>query len=276
MACHPYKCIGPSSCLVVLGIELDSVAQVACLPADKFHAIQELIQACSGRRWCSRHQLGSLIGLLHHAARGDLTGSYLSAQHDCTSMLFSQYLWPSDLCHFWVDQLDLQWWHQFLSWLFPGMSATPDLEVTADASGSVGFGTKFMKGVNVVWWILHPSQASQSIAFKELFHIVIGAHVWGFNWSRSSTFMVWQLICGGCLEFKNLQDSLFCSVTSSLQLLILTFLLLPFMFLEFSIYNIAHALSHFNWQEFRRLTPQVQSLPVATPPQLLAELIKPS
>lgn len=63
---------------MVLGIELDSVAQVACLSADKLHAAQELIQAWRGRRWCSRHQLESLTGLLHHAARVGLTRSYLN------------------------------------------------------------------------------------------------------------------------------------------------------------------------------------------------------
>ena len=36
---HPDKCIGPSTRLVVLGIELDSVAQVARLPPDKLSAL---------------------------------------------------------------------------------------------------------------------------------------------------------------------------------------------------------------------------------------------
>ena len=35
---HPDKCIGPSTRLVVLSIELDSVAQVARLPPDKLCA----------------------------------------------------------------------------------------------------------------------------------------------------------------------------------------------------------------------------------------------
>ena len=66
---HPSKCIGPSTHLVVLGIELDSVAQVARLPMDKLRALQELIQLWWDQRWCTRHQLESLIGHLHHAAK---------------------------------------------------------------------------------------------------------------------------------------------------------------------------------------------------------------
>ena len=40
---HSGKCVGPSTVLVVLGIELDSVSQVACLPAEKLLALKELI-----------------------------------------------------------------------------------------------------------------------------------------------------------------------------------------------------------------------------------------
>jgi hypothetical protein len=43
--------------------------------------------------------------------------------------------------------LDLKWWCQFVAdwngvkfWQFTGLSALPDLEVTSDASGSIGYG----------------------------------------------------------------------------------------------------------------------------------------
>ena len=35
---HPLKCVGPSSVMVVLSTELDSVAQIARLPTDKLEA----------------------------------------------------------------------------------------------------------------------------------------------------------------------------------------------------------------------------------------------
>ena len=40
---HPQKCLGPASCIVFLGIELDTAAQIARLSADKFSAIQEVL-----------------------------------------------------------------------------------------------------------------------------------------------------------------------------------------------------------------------------------------
>ena len=66
---HPSKCIGPSSWLVVLGIQLDLSEQCARLPEDKLVALRELINSWHSRQCCSQYQLKSLIGYLHHAAK---------------------------------------------------------------------------------------------------------------------------------------------------------------------------------------------------------------
>ena len=66
---HPGKCKGPSSTLVFLGIELDSVAQVARLPPHKFAATIDLLRASSTKRWCTRKELESLIGSLQHVCK---------------------------------------------------------------------------------------------------------------------------------------------------------------------------------------------------------------
>ena len=42
---HPAKCVGPSTELVVLGIELDPFNQVACLPQEKLLALKHLISS---------------------------------------------------------------------------------------------------------------------------------------------------------------------------------------------------------------------------------------
>ena len=59
---HPGKCEGPATVLVILGIELDSVNQVAHLPAEKLLALQGLISWWLPHKWCNRHELESLIG----------------------------------------------------------------------------------------------------------------------------------------------------------------------------------------------------------------------
>ena len=85
--------------------------------------------------------------------------------------------------------LDLRWWHHFLSdwhgvsfWLFPGLVPETEVEVSSDAAGSIGFGA-YLKG----YWFAGswaPSQQQQSIAYKELFPVVIAAHVWGHMWCK--------------------------------------------------------------------------------------------
>ena len=52
-------------------------------------------------------------------------------------------------------QLDIQWWHDFLAswhgvsfWLFPGMLAPSEVEVTSEAAGALGFGAYF----NTEWF----------------------------------------------------------------------------------------------------------------------------
>jgi len=54
---------------IILGIELDSVNQVACLPEDKLLTLRELIHSWMPRRWCRKWELESLNGHLHHAAK---------------------------------------------------------------------------------------------------------------------------------------------------------------------------------------------------------------
>ena len=86
-------------------------------------------------------------------------------------------------------QLDVQCWHDFLTswhgvsfWLLPGMSAPADIVVTSDAAGALGFGAYFHNEWFSGAWV--PSQADQSIAYKELFPVVVASHVWGPQWYR--------------------------------------------------------------------------------------------
>ena len=66
---HPGKCVGPTPVLAVLGIELDSLAQVARLPEGKLQALKELIHLWLPWKWCVRCELESLIDQLHNAAK---------------------------------------------------------------------------------------------------------------------------------------------------------------------------------------------------------------
>ena len=66
---HLDKLEGPSTCLYVLGIKLNSVRLQARLPIDKREFIVTLLESWSGKHFCKRQELESLIGHLHHACK---------------------------------------------------------------------------------------------------------------------------------------------------------------------------------------------------------------
>jgi len=169
----------------VLGIELDSVQQVARLPAEKLAALKNLIQLWRSKRWCTRRQLESLIGHLHHAVKVEWPGHTFLRRMIDLLCCFRSRDHPIRLNG--EFHKDIQWWSDFLTswhevsfWLFPGMSASTDVEVTSDAAGSLGFGAHFKnEWFSGAWGI---SQSDQSIAYKELFPVVVASHVWGPRW----------------------------------------------------------------------------------------------
>ena len=68
------KLEGPSTSLVFLGFELDTVASEVRLPRQKLEELQELIRQWRGRKSGTRKELESLVGKLAHAAQVVLPG----------------------------------------------------------------------------------------------------------------------------------------------------------------------------------------------------------
>ena len=66
---HPSKCEAPTIILVFLGIELDSVRQIARLPTDKFLATWQLLHLWASKSGYTRKELESLCGSLHHVCK---------------------------------------------------------------------------------------------------------------------------------------------------------------------------------------------------------------
>ena len=66
---HPNKLQGPTTCVTILGIELDSDRLQARLPTEKRDRIVALLEEWSTKRFCKRRELESLIGHLYHACK---------------------------------------------------------------------------------------------------------------------------------------------------------------------------------------------------------------
>ena len=83
---------------------------------------------------------------------------------------------------------DLSWRHEFfISWdglsylLSPTWASLPDFSVSSDAAGALGYGV--ISGHD--WFVGKWSTAQQplSIAYKELFPVVVAASLWGHRWA---------------------------------------------------------------------------------------------
>ena len=122
----------------------------ARLPQEKLLALQNLFGSWLPWKWCNRHELQSLIGDLHHAAKVVWLGQTFL---HCMIDLFCCFRSRDHPIHFNQEfHLDLLWWHQFFEdwdcvsfWLFPGLLPEADVEVSSNAAGSFGYGA-YMKG----------------------------------------------------------------------------------------------------------------------------------
>lgn len=274
---HPDKCEGPTTSLVVLGIELDSASQTARLPAEKLSSLLQLLRSWSNRKRCFRHELESLIGHLHHAAKVVWPGRAFIRRMINMLSCFRRQDHPIRLNK--EFRLDLQWWLCFLVdwngvkfWHFPGLCPVPDIEVTSDAAGAVGYGAFFGKQwFNGVW---QQSQEDLSIAYKELFPIVIAAHIWGSLWHKRN--VLFRSDNEAVVFILNARTSKVSGIMKLVRSLLMCAARSNFCFKAQHLpgveNEIADALSRFNWQDFRRLAPEANPHPSSIPRELLLHL----
>ena len=278
---HLQKCEGPSTVLVFLGIELDSVQQLARLPRDKVDRILRLLQSWSRKKTCTRRDLESLIGSLHHACRVVVSGRTFLRRMIDLLCCFRHRDHPIRLN---VEfRRDLQWWLSFFQdwngvsfFLSPAVSQLPDLVVSSDASGSCGFGALWRTQWFCSSWFFLSTR--MSIAFLELVPIVVAAHLWGHAWSRLRV----QFLCDNLaiVNVLNSGTSKSHDIMHLLRLLTLEACRHNFVFLAAHIpgrdNSAADALSRLRLQEFRRVAPHSDLLPLPIPPSLLSRLVPPA
>ena len=272
------KVEGPSTTLPFLGVELDTLLLQARLPEDKVSALQNLLCSWSAKRVCLRRDLESLLGHLHHAAKVVYPGrTFLRRLTDLLRGTRSQSHFIR-LNH--ETRSDLLWWSIFRrDWngvsffTSPHWSSLSDLQVSSDASGAIGFGAY----LNGLWFhgCWNPSQLSASIAFKELYPIVIAAHVWGPNWRGLRV----SFLCDN-QGVANAITKRFCSDGALGGLLRSLFLAaarhsfwVSASHVPGRLNGIADALSRFQLQRFRTLAPSASPEPTPVPAQLLEHLI---
>ena len=186
------KTIGPTCVIEYLGIILDSIKMEARLPRDKVVRILEYIEHILTKKTCTRKQLEQLLGHLNFAMRVILPGrafvTYLYKLM-CSVRDSFHYVHINSEC-----KNDLTMWAEFLrKWngvsLFhePKITKAADMNLYTDAASTKGFGGFFNgKWFSEKWPDNLPEIAdnSLSMAFLELYPIVVAAILWGHMWTR--------------------------------------------------------------------------------------------
>lgn len=180
-----HKLVGPSTVLTFLGIEIDTMTGQLRLPGDKLARLNEVLSVWSERRCCTKRELLSLIGTLHHAAVVVRPGRVFLRRLIDLSMI------PKGLHHFVrlnsEARSDILWWKSFAErWNGVGMLESlgylqPSTGVRSDASGRWGCGAVYQQEWLQLRW--SPKLARLGIAAKEAMPVVLAACCWGRHWA---------------------------------------------------------------------------------------------
>lgn len=192
MALH--KTIGPVKVIEFLGLTLDSDLMQCRLPRDKLDRIRIFLNDMFNRKTCTKREVLQLLGHLNFAARVVLPGrsfvSYL-IKLSTTVKRLHYHVKLNDEC-----REDIKMWLAFLTkwnginFFYNSDSITSeDMCLYTDASMRHGFGGYFQgKFFSEPW----PEQLKDvisstneiSIAFCELYPIVVATMIWGHLWTK--------------------------------------------------------------------------------------------
>lgn len=189
---EPSKLEGPSTCLVFLGIEVDTSALQLRLPEAKLLRLRGELREAVGRKVMTRRELQSLSGLLQHATKVVRPGRAFLRNLYALQSVGSR---PSHNVRLNVHaRADILWWHLFvprwsgMSILWDRNRLQPQVTVYSDASGHWGCGAYCLpKWLQLQWT---PELRSTSIQVQELAPIVMAAAVFGKDWTGKSVQFV--------------------------------------------------------------------------------------
>ena len=189
------KLDGPMTCLVFLGILIDTIHGELRLPQEKLDRLRSQIKDWLQKKKCTKQELLSIAGQLQHAATVVLLGRVFVRR------LFDLGATVKKPCHHVYLNLgarsDLAWWHDFLvdwngvSTLSAFWDQPLSVTLTSDASGSWGCGAYWGSHWFQLAWSETACFVDTNIVTKELIPIVIAAATWGQHWTG-------QVVCCWC------------------------------------------------------------------------------
>ena len=160
-----------------------------------------------------------------------------------------------------------------MSLLAPIRAESPDAQITSDASGSWGCGAFFEEKWFQLQW--DHSSSPHHITIKELLPIVVGAAVWGREWSgKTIRARCDNMAAVHILRSRRSKDPEAMHLVRCLCLIECTFnFTLVSQHLPGRHNGLADALSRDNLSYFLSNYPQAQAGPTMIPPQVYETLI---
>ena len=178
----PDKVHEPSNVLTFLGIEIDSTSLQLHLPEPK---LTELCQTLAQKNSCTKRELLSLVGKLHHASAVVKPGRTFLRRLIDLSTTVTKLHHHIRLTN--SARSDIQRWHSFLA-IWNGISYLPPAEphyfIESDAPGS--WGGAAIWGCQWFQFRWPDSWQNINIAVKELLPIVMTITIWSKVWSGQS------------------------------------------------------------------------------------------
>ena len=178
------KSVGPTTKMVFLGLELDSMKQLISIPSDKLEKIRSKVQNAHDSSKLKLRELQSVIGSLSFVSKAVPPGrAFLRRLVDLTCGVKKSWhkirLTKGGIS-------DLKMWLIFLRY-FNGSAIIidqfwcedRDLQFFTDASGEIGCGGFFQGQWFQGRWPVEVVRLKRSIAWLEFFPVVVAIVIWG-------------------------------------------------------------------------------------------------
>jgi hypothetical protein len=186
------KTEGPTQCLEYLGIILDTNKMEARLPLEKVDRICKFVKDFLNCRSVTKRQLLQLLGHFNFAARVILPGrpftSHLIALSTTVDNLNFYVKFDRESredLHMWLEFLEK--WNGVSVFYEKTLTSNADFQLYTDASSTIGYGGYFHGHWFAECWPKELTTCMKqpiSMAFRELYPIVVAALLWGHMWRR--------------------------------------------------------------------------------------------
>jgi len=273
------KTVGPVHDLEYLGLILDTVNMQCRLPVDKLNRIIDLVASFMGRSSCTKREMLSLCGNLSFATRVIPAGR--SFMFRLFRAAYSVKCYNHCVTITSEAKADMGMWLHFLrNWngvsLFIDVneSSADDMHLYTDASGTIGYGGFFQGAWFYGSWpqtIMENLTNTVSIAFQELYPIVVAAILWGKSWERKRIIFFCDNL--GTVYILNKGRSKSGDIMKLMRRLTLVAAKFSFTFtarhVKGKLNRIADHLSRFQLEEFHKLVPDAHPTPCPIPSDIM-------